>query len=86
MIRVTFLKVRFAPIALLALAATGDVAARGSLASNVVLVHGAWADGSRHRWGPRSRRARSLLNTCRLAMLDVPFQVVQIIAAATRGE
>jgi hypothetical protein len=26
------------------------------------------------------------LNTCHLAMLDMPFQVAQVIAAATRGE
>jgi pimeloyl-ACP methyl ester carboxylesterase len=46
MTRTTFLRVRFLLIALLALAATGGVVAHRSTASNVILVHGAWADGS----------------------------------------
>ena len=46
MVRTTFPRVRFVLIALLALAATGGVAAHRSTVSNVILVHGAWADGS----------------------------------------
>jgi pimeloyl-ACP methyl ester carboxylesterase len=41
-----FLRGRSALIGLLALAATGGVTAHGIPASNVILVHGAWADGS----------------------------------------
>ena len=42
----TVLGVRFFLIAMLALAATGGAAAHQSTASNIILVHGAWADGS----------------------------------------
>ena len=46
MARTPFLRVRFVLIALLALAATGGVAAHRSTATDIILVHGAWADGS----------------------------------------
>ena len=46
MARATFLRVRLLLIALLALAATRGVAAHRNMATNVILVHGAWADGS----------------------------------------
>jgi pimeloyl-ACP methyl ester carboxylesterase len=46
MVRKSFLRVRFLPIALLALVATGGAAAQPNSTSNVILVHGAWADGS----------------------------------------
>jgi pimeloyl-ACP methyl ester carboxylesterase len=46
MVRTTFLRIRFVLIALLALTVTGGVAAQSKTASNVLLVHGAWADGS----------------------------------------
>src|SRR6516164_1781812 len=46
MARTLFLKVRLVLIALLALAAAGGAAAHSSTATNIILVHGAWADGS----------------------------------------
>ena len=46
MTRTTFLRVRFLLITTLALVVTGGAAAHRSSASNIVLVHGAWADGS----------------------------------------
>jgi pimeloyl-ACP methyl ester carboxylesterase len=46
MVRQTALSVRSLLITVLALVATGGVAAQPSNASNILLVHGAWADGS----------------------------------------
>jgi len=46
MVRATFLRARLLLIATLALVATGGAAAHRSAATNVILVHGAWADGS----------------------------------------
>jgi pimeloyl-ACP methyl ester carboxylesterase len=46
MVRKPLLKVRFLLIAMLALVATGAAAAHPNTSTNVVLVHGAWADGS----------------------------------------
>jgi pimeloyl-ACP methyl ester carboxylesterase len=46
MVRNMFLRVRCLLITMLALVATGGAAAQPNTASNVLLVHGAWADGS----------------------------------------
>jgi len=46
MVRTTFLRVRLLLITTLGLVATGGAAAQPGSASNIVLVHGAWADGS----------------------------------------
>jgi pimeloyl-ACP methyl ester carboxylesterase len=46
MVRKTFPNVRFILITMLALVATGGAAAKPGAASNILLVHGAWADGS----------------------------------------
>jgi len=46
MARQRFLRVRFLLIAMLTLVATGGAAAHSKTATNIVLVHGAWADGS----------------------------------------
>src|SRR5262249_40965900 len=46
MARTPFLRVRLVLIALLALAATGGVGAQRGTATNIILVHAAWADGS----------------------------------------
>jgi len=46
MVRKTVLSVRFLVITLLALVANSGVAAQPGTTSNILLVHGAWADGS----------------------------------------
>ena len=46
MVREPILSVRFLLTALLALVATGGAAAHPSPTTNIILVHGAWADGS----------------------------------------
>jgi pimeloyl-ACP methyl ester carboxylesterase len=46
MVREPFRRVRFLLIAMLALVATGGAVAHPNTPSNIILVHGAWADGS----------------------------------------
>jgi pimeloyl-ACP methyl ester carboxylesterase len=46
MVREPFLRVRFLLIAMLALVATDGATAQPNTMSNIILVHGAWADGS----------------------------------------
>jgi hypothetical protein len=46
MVREPFLSVRFLLIAMFALVATGGAVAHPNTSTNIVLVHGAWADGS----------------------------------------
>jgi pimeloyl-ACP methyl ester carboxylesterase len=46
MVHKTFLRLRFLLIATLALVAIGGASAQPSTTSNILLVHGAWADGS----------------------------------------
>jgi pimeloyl-ACP methyl ester carboxylesterase len=46
MVRKTFLRVRSLLITALALVAAGGAAAQSGATSNILLVHGAWADGS----------------------------------------
>jgi len=70
----TFLSVRFLLITMLALAATFGAAAHSSTATNILLVHGAWADGS--SWS----RVIPLLEARRLHVTAVQLPLTSLAA------